>query len=65
MGTGIETLTEKVKAAQIELERVTAALYQDVHNPQLNAAYNQALLALERAEDELDRALTKYRRKKF
>lgn len=65
MGTGIETLTEKVKAAQIELERVTAALYQDVHNPQLNAAYNQALLALERAEDELDRALTKFRRKKF
>ena len=65
MGTGIETLTEKVKAAQIELERVTAALYQDVHNPQLHAAYNQALLALERAEDELDRALTKYRRKKF
>ena len=65
MSTGIESLNEKVKAAQIELERVTAAAYSDVHNPQLNAAYNQALLALERAEDELDRALTKFKRKKF
>ena len=54
MSTGIESLNEKVKAAQIELERVTAAIYQDPHNPAINAAYNQALLALERAEDELD-----------
>jgi ribosome-associated translation inhibitor RaiA len=65
MSTGIQDLTEKVKAAHIELERVTAALYQDVHDPQRNAAYNHALLALDRAEDELDRALTKFKRKKF
>jgi len=65
MSTGIQDLTEKVKAAQIELERVTAALYQDVHDPQRNAAYNHALMALDRAEDELDRALTKFKRKKF
>lgn len=65
MSTGIESLNEKVKAAQIELERVTAAIYQDPHNPAINAAYNHALLALDRAEDELDRALTKFKRKKF
>lgn len=65
MSTGIESLNEKVKAAQIELERVTAVIYQDPHNPAINAAYNQALLALERAEDELDRAVTKFKRKKF
>lgn len=63
MSDGIETLSAKVKAAQIELERATQALFRDVNSPNLNAAYNHAVMALDKAEDELERALTNFKRK--
>ncbi len=63
MSDGIEQLSAKVKAAQIELERATQALYRDVNSPNLHAAYNHAVMALDKAEDELERALTNFKRK--
>ena len=52
MSDGIEQLSAKVKAAQIELERATQALFRDVNSPNLNAAYNHAVRALDKAKDE-------------
>ena len=63
MSDGIEQLSAKVKAAQIELERAAQALYRDVNSPILNAAYNHAVMALDKAEDELERAQTNFKRK--
>ena len=63
MSDGIEQLSAKVKAAQIELERATQALYRDVNSQALNAAYNHAVMALDKAEDELERAQTNFKRK--
>ena len=56
MSDGIAALTEKLKTAQIELERATEALFRDVNSDNANARYNQAIMALDRAEDELERA---------
>jgi uncharacterized protein Yka (UPF0111/DUF47 family) len=63
MSDEIRRLTEKLKAAQIEVDRATKALYTDVHDDNLNAAYNRALLSLERIEAELDQAVQKFVRK--
>ena len=63
MSEEIRRLTEKLKAAQIELDRATKALFTDVHDPNLNAAYNRALQSLDRAEAELDQATAKFVRK--
>ena len=61
----ITRLTEKVKAAQIELERVTKLLFGDVNSPDRNGQYNQAVLKLDRAEAELEAALSKFKYKKY
>ncbi len=63
MSDGIAALTEKLKTAQIELERATEALFRDVNSDNANARYNQAIMALDRAEDELERAQLKFKRK--
>ena len=63
MSDGIAALTEKLKTAQIELERATEALFRDVNSDNANARYNQAIMALDRAEDELERSQLKFKRK--
>jgi len=63
MSDGIAALTEKLKNAQIELERATEALLRDVNSDNANARYNHAVIALDRAEDELERAQLKFKRK--
>jgi hypothetical protein len=65
MSDGIAALTEKVKTAQIELERATEALFTDVNSDNANGRYNQAILKLDRAEAELEAALAKFKRKKY
>ncbi len=62
---GLADLTEKLKTAQTELERATEAFLGDINDPDLNARYNQAIMALDRAEDELERAKLKFKRKKY
>ena len=63
MSDGIAALTEKLKTAQMELERATEALFRDVNSDNANARYNHAVTALDRAEDELERAQLKFKRK--
>ncbi len=65
MSGSIEQLSEKVKNAQADLERVTQALYKDVNSDNLNARYNAAILALDKAEAELEDALTKFKFKRY
>lgn len=65
MSDQIEQLSEKVKNAQADLERVTQALYKDVNSDNLNARYNAAILALDKAEAELEDALTKFKFKRY
>ncbi len=65
MSDQIEQLSEKVRAAQIELERVTQALYKNVNSDLLNARYNAAIMALDKAEAELEDVLTKFKLKRF
>ena len=65
MSGSIEQLSEKVKNAQADLERVTQALYKNVHSDLLNARYNAAILALDKAEAELEDALTKFKFKRY
>ena len=62
---GLADLTEKLRNAQIELERASEALFTDVKSPELNARYTKAVMALDRAEDELERAKLKFKRKKY
>ncbi len=63
MSDGIAALTEKLKNAQIALERASEALLADVNSPELNSRYTRAVIALDRAEDELERAQMKFKRK--
>ena len=65
MSESIEQLSEKVKAAHVELERVTQALYKNVNSDLLNARYNAAIMALDKAEAELEDVLTKFKLKRF
>ena len=65
MSESIEQLSEKVKNAQADLERVTQALYKNVNSDLLNARYNAAILALDKAEAELEDALTKFKFKRY
>lgn len=65
MSEPIEQLNERVRLAQIELERVTQALYKDVHSDAANARYNAAIMALDRAEAELDEVMTKFKYKRY
>ena len=65
MSGSIEQLSEKVKNAQADLERVTQALYKEVNSDNLNARYNAAILALDKAEAELEDALTKFKFKRY
>ncbi len=51
----IARLTEKAKAAQVELERATEALYTDVNSPAYNGQYTRAVMKLDEAEAELKR----------
>lgn len=57
--------TEKVKAAQIELERATQSLYGNVNSDTYNSQYTHAVLKLDKTEVELEAALSKCRLKKF
>jgi Asp-tRNA(Asn)/Glu-tRNA(Gln) amidotransferase A subunit family amidase len=61
----IDQLTEKVRAAQVDLERITEALYSNLDSPTYKGRYTHAVLRLDKAEAELDQALNKFRRKKF
>lgn len=61
----IARLTEKAKAAQVELERATQALYTDINNPAYIGQYTQAVLKCDKAEAELEAALAKFKYKKF
>ena len=65
MSDGIAALTEKLKTAQMELERATEALFTDVNSDNANGRYNQAVLKLDRAEAELEAALSKFKYKKY
>jgi exonuclease VII small subunit len=65
MSDGIAALTEKLKTAQMELERATEALFTDVNSDNANGRYNQAVMKLDRAEAELEAALSKFKRKKY
>lgn len=65
MSDGIAALTEKLKTAQMELERATEALFTDVNSDNANGRYNQAVMKLDRAEAELEEALAKFKRKKY
>ena len=61
----IDQLTEKVRAAQVDLERITEALYSNLDSATYQGRYAHAVLRLDKAEAELDQALNKFRRKKF
>jgi len=61
----IQQLTDKVKTAQIELERLNQALYKDVNSPNLHAAYMKAITELDKAEAELEDALIKFKLKRY
>lgn len=63
MSDGIEALTKRLRNAQIELERATAALLNNVNSDNVNARYTRALLELDRAEDELENAQKRFKRK--
>jgi len=63
MSDGIEALTKRLRNAQIELERATAALLNNVNSDNVNARYTRALLELDRAEDELQNAQKRFKRK--
>ena len=65
MSDGIAALTEKLKTAQMELERATEALFTDVNSDNANGRYNQAVMKLDQAEAELEAALAKFKRKKY
>jgi exonuclease VII small subunit len=65
MSDGIAALTEKLKTAQMELERATEALFTDVNSDNANGRYNQAVMKLDRAEAELEAALSKFKYKKY
>ncbi len=65
MSDSIAALTEKLKNAQIELERAAEALLEDVNSDNANGRYNQAILKLDRAEAELEAALAKFKHKKY
>jgi len=65
MSDGIAALTEKLKTAQMELERATEALFTDVNSDNANGRYNQAVMKLDQAEAELEEALAKFKRKKY
>lgn len=65
MSDGIAALTEKLKTAQMELERAAEALLEDVNSDNANGRYNQAILKLDRAEAELEAALAKFKHKKY
>ena len=64
MSDEIARLTEKAKAAQVELERATQALYTDINNPAYIGQYTQAVLKCDKAEAELEAALAKFKYKK-
>lgn len=63
MSDGIEALSKRLRNAQIELERATAALYSNLNSDNVNARYTRALLELDRAEDELENAQKRFKRK--
>jgi len=63
MSDGIEALTKRLRNAQIELERATAALLNNVNSDNVNARYTRALLELDRAADELENAQKRFKRK--
>ena len=65
MSDGIAALTEKLKTAQMELERATEALFTDVNSDNANGRYNQAVMKLDQAEAELEAALAKFKHKKY
>ena len=61
----IARLTEAVKAAQIELERITQTLYTNLDSETYRGRYTHAVMKLDKAEAELEAALSKFKYKKF
>lgn len=63
MSDGIEALTKRLRNAQIELERATEALYSNLNSSEVKGRYTRAVLELDRAQDELENAQKRFKRK--